>query len=310
MGINLCAQVNRNNFRSLSMDAAMEDMHYEIRPEVFSHPTPVNDNRYDIDIKETPVGIKAAHQTAQLKQWESSPYARVVGVKSEPLLPLKPPRLNKPWGQKSLAEKLQERRENPHSYNDFVEGEREAKMYMNKIEDNSMAQLTETIQSVESLLEKETDIQRELKRQGEVVKQANRDARAAEKDIDDTSHRLKGMRSLGGKMANLIFRNPHHNVNSAPACESNHDSENNFLRISAQPMVSLPSYSPTKSKQECISQGVEQLCSLLDVVEIKQLDIGKELEKQHETMEILDQNMDQLEDKIGQQTDLMKSMKK
>jgi len=208
---------------------------------------------------------------------------------------------------KSLAEKLQERRSNPNSYDDFVEGEHEAKIYMNKIQDNSMQQLTETFKDVESILEKETDIQRELKRQGEVINEANLDACIAEKDIDDTSHRLKGMKSLGGKFINLVSGHPHH---KPKVRESNHESENNIGRSSTQPIICLPSYSRDKSKQEWLSQGVDQLCSLLDVVETRQKDIGNEIENQHENMKILDENIDHIEDKIGHQTNLMKSITK
>jgi len=297
MGINLCAQVNRNNHRSLSFD-----------PEDFPDLTPENDSRYDIDCKGTLVGVNAARQGTQLKQCKGDPVFREPGVRSQPVSPLKQPRFGGRCRQLSLAEKIQERRKNPNSYDDFVEGEHQAKMYINKIEDNSMKQLTETFETVGSMLEKETAIQNELKRQGEIVNQANRDVRAAEKDIDDTSHRLRGMRSLGGKVASLVSRRAH--VKSAPASDSDHESENNFPPELTESMTSLPSLQPNQSKQEWLCQGVGQLCSLLDVVETKQLDIGHELEKQHETMKILDENIDNIECKIGHQTNLMKSITK
>merc|ERR1719219_250863 len=76
-----------------------------------------------------------------------------------------------------------------------------------------MKHLAEAYTTVESILITEEEIEDEIDRQEEVIKQANSDAREAEKDIDDTSHMLKNIKSLGGKFSNLIHG--HHGHKSA-----------------------------------------------------------------------------------------------
>jgi len=313
MGLRLCIDLAGKLDKFEYVDSSVDDMK-DKNPGVRLKPPAkivktdmVDDGDDDQDTQDRSYRIIKAAKTRERLMVKTVNHLRVT---RGPVLPkpnersaIKP--TVKSWCQKSLAEKMAERRNNPNPRNEFtvegVKGEREAKSYMNALQKNSAAQITETFETLESMIQKETDTLVELKRQGKVVKQANRDILAAEKDISDTNYRLKGMQSVGNKLANIIFGKP----SSAPIYVSDDELDIGYRRSSSTP-IKLPSR--VGSKSEWINDGIDQLCHLLDIVEHKEIELGYELEKEEEAMNRLDQNMDHIEEKITNQSKLMKSM--
>jgi len=192
-------------------------------------------------------------------------------------------------------------------HDEFVEEKREAKLYMNALQDSSMHELSVAFQNAESMLEKGNNIHEEVKRQGTIVKQANRDIEAIEKDIRDTSHRLKGMKSMKNKFKNIVC-----SKRGGPKGFVVHESDDisfDFTRSYTLP-ARLPSYDEKMTKQEWINKGVDQLCHVLDEVEHRQEDIGKELGEQEKHFQYLDHNINHVEHKIKNQTKIMSSIRK
>jgi len=206
----------------------------------------------------------------------------------------------------SLREKMLERSSNPF-HDEFVEEEHEAELYMNALQDSSMQELTLTFRNAESLLDKGNAIHDEVERQGEVVRQSNRDIEATWKDIHNTSHRLKGIKSLRGKFKNIIWHN--HEDPEVAVHESDDESVISVERRCTLP-AKLPSYDTKMTKQEWIDKGVDQLCHVLDDVEYVQKDIGKKLGEQEKHFQCLDHNIDHIEHKIHHQTKIMNSITK
>jgi len=207
----------------------------------------------------------------------------------------------------SLRGKMIDRNSNPF-HDEFVEVEAEqrAKLYMNTLQDSSMQELTLTFKNAESMLEKGNEIHEEIQRQGEVVKQANRDIQATERDIHDTSHRLKGMKSLGGKFKNIFLHN-----HGSPEGVTIHESDDQFTMVRSKTLPkTLPSYNTKMTKQQWINQGVDRLCDVLEEVEHRQEDIGQELEEQEKHFQCLDHNIDHIEHKIHHQTKIMSNIRK
>jgi len=238
--------------------------------------------------------LRMFERTPQLPRWH-------VDSKSEPL-----PQRNC-RKDLSLRAKMTERSNNP-LHDEFVEEKPEARLYMHALQNSSMNQLSITYRNAESLLEKGNTIHEEIKRQGEIVKEANRDAEATEKDICDTSHRLKGMKSIRGKVKNMIWRRR----GSTPGVvvhESDDESAN--LRRSNTVPARLRSYNSDKmTKQEWINEGVDRLCHVLDEVEHRQEDISKELGEQEKHFQSLNDNIDHIEHKIHHQTKIMSRIRK
>jgi len=204
----------------------------------------------------------------------------------------------------SLRAKMSERSSNPF-YDEFVDEKREARLYMNALLDNSMNELSVTFQRAESLLWKGNAIHEEVKRQGEIVKQANRDAKATGKDIRDTSHRLKGMESIMGKVKNMILLK--RGRSDGVVIHDSDDEFDDFVRSSTI-QARLPSHDDKMTKQEWINEGVDRLCYVLDEVEHRQEDINVELGEQEKHFQSLDHNIDHIEHKIQHQTKIMSSI--
>jgi len=229
-------------------------------------------------------------QLPRIKQWNSEPVVRKRSCRKD----------------LSLRAKMLERSSNPF-HDEFVDEKREARLYMNALLDSSMNELSVTFRSAESLLEKGNTIHEEVKRQGEIVKQANRDAKATGKDIRDTSHRLKGMESIMGKVKNMIL--PKRGRSDGVVVHEFDDEAHEFGRSNTIP-ARLPSYDDKMTKQEWINEGVDRLCYVLDEVEHRQEDINVELGEQEKHFQSLDHNIDHIEHKIQHQTKIMSSIRK
>eukprot|EP00495_Collosphaeridae_sp_1-RS-2012_P005729 TRINITY_DN5166_c0_g1_i1.p1 TRINITY_DN5166_c0_g1~~TRINITY_DN5166_c0_g1_i1.p1 ORF type:complete len:117 (+),score=14.67 TRINITY_DN5166_c0_g1_i1:277-627(+) len=102
------------------------------------------------------------------------------------------------------------------------------------------------------------------------------------------------MKSLRGKFKNIIW--PNHG-NSEVTLHESVDESINIARSCTLP-TRLPSYHAKMTKQGWINKGVNQLCHVLENVEYRQKDIGRELEEQENYFQCLDHNIDHIEHKI------------
>jgi len=318
MGIRLCVKLGDKPSKFGNVDFVVDDMDNE-NPGVRVKPPAktvkndmADDGNDDMDTRDKSDRIRNAPKSGEQCRVNTGEHLRQKGA----------PELRKyrsldirstEKSYKSLATKMAERRNNPKQRDEFaVEGvnaEHEAKSYMTAVQNNTIDQLKETFTTVESIIVKETDTMEELKRQGNVVEQANQDIHDTEKDINDTNWRLKGMESLSNKLANIMFRKKPLHFTSAQI----YVPQKNKLGIGYRRSVTVPIELPSQTsmdKSEWISTGVDQLCHLLEEVEHKEIELAHELENQEEAMHQLDENMDHIEKKITNQTKVMSSMTK
>lgn len=212
------------------------------------------------------------------------------------------------WRNASLTKKMQERRDHPDERDEFVvvgvQNERQAEVYINAIQGNTADQIAEAFHAVESILVTGTDTIDELERQGNVIKRANDDIHIADRDINDTKFRLKGMQSLGNKLANIMFRKPPHPTSAQVYKPDNEDK--GLKRCSTTP-IKLPSRRDLNN-EDWINAGMEKLYDALEEVEREEKVIEIKLIQQEGAIGQLDENIDHIEDKIAQNTKLMSSM--
>jgi len=215
----------------------------------------------------------------------------------------------KSWNRKSLVEKLAWRRNNPNPCDQFAVEvaytEREAKSYMNELQDNTIGHLRKTCSTLETIIQKENDTMEELKRQDKVVKQANRYIHATGEDLNDTDWRLKGMQSTSNKLENMFRKKPKHCM-SPQICTLSKELENGYRRRFTTP-IKLPSQR-CGNKSNWINEEVNQINHLLGKVEYKVIELGHELKKQETALHRLEQNIDQIGIKIPNQTKLISSL--
>jgi len=201
----------------------------------------------------------------------------------------------------TFMDRIRDHSLNPHD-DEFVQGELMAKSYMDSVEDNTIAQLDNTLMVANSIVEKGDNIIEELERQREVTRKANQDIHATEQEIHETTYILRGMQSMGGKLTNLIWKKPLDKACETLGCGNKKESH----RTKA---MSLPipqsSYKSAETKQERISEGVNQLNTAMDMIQKRQMDIRSEIEQQEEDMAEFSGNMDRMEMNILGQTQLM-----
>merc|ERR1711920_465478 len=74
------------------------------------------------------------------------------------------------------------------------------------ISDDTLKHLRHTIRTASSIVDKGTAINDELARQERVLSTAENDIAFAEYDTDQATQKLKGMKSLKGKLASVIWK--------------------------------------------------------------------------------------------------------
>jgi len=206
--------------------------------------------------------------------------------------------------EKSLKQRIEERKRNTVTGISFIRGECEAMQYCDGLEKDTWMELKDTCQIAETIVQKGADIKEELARHDRVIHEANRDMHSTEQDINETSWRLKGMMSLSGKIGNLIWnRKP-----KAQAFSDFHESRG-FRTSSTSLSPFSPYRSPKRTTQQQIKAGVVQLNMTLDKVRSQQLDIADELQHQEEQIKEFELNIGRIDGKILRQNDLMNSIK-
>jgi len=196
----------------------------------------------------------------------------------------------------SLEEKMKQRH---RSSSVSREGEEWAKQYSKKVTDNTLEHIHDTVVVANSIVLKSASINEELGRQERVLSNAEKDISAAEYDTDVTSRTLKGMSSLGGKIANtLSTRKPKKKIKVS--------SEINFALINGElglcaysRMGSTESYysntgteSSVHTAEHQIKAGIGQLHNALDVIKIHQLETAWALERQEGRFSVFEDKMD------------------
>jgi len=206
-------------------------------------------------------------------------------------------------GRLSLRQKMEERKTTREL---FIHGEREAKLYMDAIETDTLSHVDNAVRIASLIVEKTDDITEELVRQGDVIRQANDDIHHTEQDVNQTNYTLKGMKSLRGKLGNMVWRKKP-KVQEYSGFETDYGSAIRNRSVSAPPKMELPTGG---TKQQQISGGLRTLNVAMDTIRSRQLVIGEELQRQDKQLGEFSGNMSRTQDKIKVQSDLMISMRK
>merc|ERR1719334_1608858 len=122
---------------------------------------------------------QAMHDAAKMRRAKSAPRSRGCTTHRE----------TKDWHRSSVVNR---------------EGELQAKRYCKMVTDDTLEHLRHTIRTASSIVDKGTAINDELARQDRVLTKAGSDIAIAEYETDQTTEKLKGMKSLGGKLRTMV----------------------------------------------------------------------------------------------------------
>jgi len=209
-------------------------------------------------------------------------------------------------GRASLKKRIEHRRSNPKP---FITGEREAKLYAEAVEKDTLKHVGNTLRIAESIVQKSDDITEELVRQGDVISTVNSDIHDTEQVVNQTNFTLKGMKSIRGKVGNILFRKKPE-VQAYQGFQDNRGSNIRNRRCVSLPVQMQNDMTPGGTNQQQIKGGLKQLNLVMDTIKTRQMDITDEIKRQDRQLGEFSNNMGRTQDKIKIQTDLMSSMRK
>jgi len=197
-------------------------------------------------------------------------------------------------------------------------GELQAERYCKLVEGDTLEHLRDTRRSASSLLDKGTAINDELARQERVLSKAESDLVIANYDTDQTIETLKGMKSLRGKLASVLWKKePKLRINdftkdTRTFIDLNVDLLDEdvglsaFSKMSCSNVFSLSEISDDTevTQQMQIKAGVGQLHKALDAIEVQQVNTATALEQQ-ERLLMFENRIGSTNQKIRRQTKLI-----
>lgn len=209
-------------------------------------------------------------------------------------------------GRSSLRQRIEQRSNNPKP---FITGEREAKLYAEAVERDTLKHVGNTLRIAQGIVQKSDDITEELVRQGDVICTVNKDIHDTEQVVNQTNHTLKGMKSIRGKVGNMLWRKKPE-VQAYEGFQDNRGSKIKNRRCVSAPVQMQNDMSPGGTNQQQIKGGLTQLNLVMDTIKTRQMDITDEIKRQDKQLGAFSNNMGRTQEKIKVQTDLMSSMRK
>merc|ERR1712183_498757 len=152
------------------------------------------------------------------------------------------------------------------------------------------------------MVNKGAAIAAELRREGEVIRKANRDMLKTEHEINQASRTLNGM-TLHGKIANYWRRKP--KQNEYPV---DNESGRDFLPRSISLPAKFAYRSSSDSKQQQIKDSVKQMILNMGTLREQNEGIAEELVSQEPHLQLMSDNMNRVQNQIVRQTTRISEM--
>jgi len=285
MGVSMCSQVCNGTVDNIYDFERTEEWYYPDEESVD------DDGGYF----KSPMALKSTTMPPDLRRvlGEASAMKR---AKSEQLLPKS--------SRCSLQYRMRNRRRSS-----MVDREMEdnAERYSEALTEDTLKHLRHTIRIAGSIVEKGSDINKELARQEKVMERAENDAKIAEYETDQVTEALKGMSSLRGKLATAIRKKrPKLKVNPPRHMEINlMNGEVGLVAYSSMSncMSSIPSKVATEdTQQNKLNESFGHLHEALDVITIQQMDAAWALGRHEERLSVFEDQMTTTHRKINSQS--------
>jgi len=202
------------------------------------------------------------------------------------------------------------------------EGELNAERYCKMVTDDTWEHLRHTIRTADSIVDKGNAINDELARQGRVLSTADHDIAMAEYDTDLTTQKLKGMKSLKGKVASMVRKKePKLRIDEFSKETSSFSNVNLNLLEDDVGLCSFSKLSSSKTSSICkdiskttediqvqMKAGIGQLHKTLDAISVQQMDTALALDQQNGRLSVFENRLTTTHQKINCQTQVIKSI--
>jgi len=200
------------------------------------------------------------------------------------------------------------------------EGELQAERYCKIITDDTLGHLRNTVRTASSILGKGSDINDELARQDYVLSKAGNDIAITEYETDQTTEKLKGMKSLSGKLRSMVWKKEpklkefSRETTSFTNLNLNLSEEDiglcAFSKMggSKASIISKDVAEDTESVEAQMRAGIGQLHKTLDAIRVQQVDTAWTLDQQDGRLSMFENRMSATHQKINCQTQMIKSI--
>jgi len=195
------------------------------------------------------------------------------------------------------------------------EGELQAKLYSKIVTDDTLGRLCDTIRLASSIVDKGADINGELARQQHVLSTAENDLAIAEYETDQSSEKLKGMKSFKGKLASVIWKKEPklriNEFNKETSTFSNLNLKGDVGLFSFSTMLTNTASIPKANEdveQVKINAGIGQLHKTLDAITVQQVETLSALENQEGRLSVFENSVSATHQKINRQTQMINSI--
>jgi len=201
------------------------------------------------------------------------------------------------------------------------EGELQAERYSQVLTDDSLKHLRHTIRTAGSIVDKGSAINDELARQDRVIFSAENDITITEYETEQTIEKLKGMASLGGKLASMVWKKKpklriselskersFSNVNlnlldgDVGLCAFSKMGSSKATRLSTDILEDMA------SKQAQLREGIGLLNKKLDAITVQQMDTAWALGEDDGRLSVFEKRMSTTQRKINCQTQMINSI--
>jgi len=213
----------------------------------------------------------------------------------------------------SLIQKIELRNTN---IDQFKCGEREAKLYMDKVEEDTLAHVESALRVVSSVVEKAEYVNEGIVNEGDNIRQSCYNVCLAMQDIDETNSSLQGMNSLSGEVANVLWRKKPKARKFSRIMRGNMDSAPRSTILRCQSARSnkcrpvLTGASSEGTKQQKISRGICQLNSAMDTIKSRTMNIAEELQRQDRQLTDFSEDISRTQYEMKTQTTLIRRIRR
>jgi len=200
------------------------------------------------------------------------------------------------------------------------EGKLQAERYCKMITDDTLGHLRHTIRTASSILGKGTAINDELARQDRVLSEAGNDIAITEYETDQTTEKIKGMKSLSGKLRSMVWK-------KEPKLRELSRERSSFINVnmdlleediglcafskmggSKASSISKDKAKDAESVESQMKAGIGQLHKTLDAITVQQVDTAWTLDQQDGRLSMFENRMSSTHQKINCQTQMIKSI--
>jgi len=197
------------------------------------------------------------------------------------------------------------------------EAELQAKRYSKIVMDDTLKHLSHTIRTASSIVEIGDGINNELARQERVLSKAETDISIAEYETDQMTQTLKGMRSLRGKLKNVIWKKEPKLKIKDFDCERSTFSNldllkedvglSSFSRMECKPSSTYKATSEDMHQTQ-INAGMGQLHKALDIMKVQQVEAAWALDSHERRLSMFENQVTTTNNKINCQSRMIGSL--